>query len=183
MSQPLLAENSDHLVDDETLVAALETQMALALAGPYRIANMERWLSDYYSSYVMEEVNLVLENGERFELIFKNLSRNAMLEGAVQTKPFFLYNPMREIDAYRTVLAADPIGAPRFFGAHIDAAAEQFWLFIERVPGTLLWQFGEDEMWQHVAQWLGEVHTRFRSHARRIEAAETSNFKIGRAHV
>ncbi len=177
MSQPLLDQTSDHLVDDDAIVAALQTEMSRALGRPCRIAQMQRWLSEYYSSYVMEEIDLVLESGERFELIFKNLSCNAILEGAAKTKPFFLYNPLREIDAYRTVLAPDPIGAPRFFGAHVDPASQEFWLFIERVPGTLLWQFGEDEMWQYVAGWLGGVHAQFRSHAERIEEADTSNFK------
>ena len=146
-------------VGSELLVDVLDAALSETLGRTCRVRHLERRYSDYYSSYVMEELDLVLEDGQRIELTFKNLSRDAMLEGAVKTKPFFLYNPMREIDAYRKVLAAYDLGTPRFYGAFIDPEAEQYWLFIERVPGTLLWQFGDDAAWQHVAGWLRRMHT------------------------
>ena len=157
-AQALLARNSYHLVDDDDLMAALNTEISRTLGEPRHVADFYRRFSDYYSSYVMEELDLVLDDGRELQLIFKNLSRDGMLEGALRTKPYFLYNPMREIDSYRLLFAAHPIGTAKFYGAHIEPATEQYWLFLERVPGTLLWQFGEDKVWRQVAAWLGKVH-------------------------
>lgn len=151
--------NQSHLVSDEALIAALNAELTRAMGEAREVIDLKRRLSEYYSSYVMEEVDVVLDNGDRLELIFKNLSRDGILEGAIRNKPYFLYNPMREIESYRVILAPHPMGTPHFYGAYTDPRAEKYWLFIERVPGTLLWQYGEEEIWQYVARWLARMHS------------------------
>ena len=170
--------DEQQFVGSELLVDVLNAALSETLGRRCRVRKLDRRYSDYYSSYVMEELDVVLDDGQRIELTFKNLSRDAMLEGAVKTKPFFLYNPMREIDAYRKVLAAYDLGTPKFYGTFIDSTAEQYWLFIERVPGTLLWQFGDDEAWQHVASWLRRMHTTLLLDRQSRTPAEASRFRI-----
>jgi hypothetical protein len=181
-AQALLAQNSYHLVDDNELAGALQSELSKVLGPERRVVQFERRLSDYYSSYVMEELDVVLDDGRELELIFKNLSRDGMLEGAIRNKPYFLYNPMREIETYRRLLSTHAIGTAKFYGAYTDPSTEHYWLFIERVPGTLLWQFGEDEVWQYVAGWLGNAHSEFAAEAEHREDPELSQLKVYDQH-
>ena len=178
MNSALAYVEDPQLVGTDLLVDVLNAVLCETADTGCRVRRLERRYSDYYSSYVMEEIDVLLENGQRLELTFKNLSRDAMLEGAVKTKPVFLYNPMREIEAYRKVLSAHRLGTPRFYGTFIDRPAEQYWLFIERVPGTLLWQFGDDALWQHVAGWLRRMHTTLLFDAQSRLPAEASPFRV-----
>ena len=181
-AQSLVARNSYHLVDDDDLLAALNSELSRTLDERRHVVDFYRRFSDYYSSYVMEELDLVLDDGRELQLIFKNLSRDGMLEGAIRTKPYFLYNPMREIESYRSLFPAHQIGTAKFYGAHIEQATEQYWLFIERVPGTLLWQFGEDKVWRHVAAWLGKVHRGFAAEAQQSGRPELAHLNVYDEH-
>jgi aminoglycoside/choline kinase family phosphotransferase len=42
-----------------------------------------------------------------------------------------------------------------------SAARDRQWLFLERVPGRLLWQVGRLESWEKAARWLAALHTEF----------------------
>ena len=178
MRSALAFKEEPQLVGSDLLVDVLSAALSDTLGYRCNVLHLERRYSDYYSSYVMEELDVILDDGERLELTFKNLSRDAMLDGAIKTKPFFLYNPTREIDAYRKVLSAHRLGTAKFYGTFIDPAAEQYWLFIERVPGTLLWQYGDDAAWQHVAGWLRRMHTTLLFDAESGRTANTSAFRV-----
>lgn len=147
------------LIEDEALRVALDLELSKHYGQLVSVTRLERRFSEYYSSYVMEDLDVNLDNGDRLELVFKNLSREGLLEGALQHKPYFLYDPMREIESYRSILSSHHLGTPTYYGAHIDQGLDRYWLFIERVSATLLWQFGEEEVWQHVARWLALMHT------------------------
>jgi hypothetical protein len=45
-----------------------------------------------------------LEDGTSLRLLFKDLSRRTMLGSARRVKPAFLYEPLREIETYRSIL-------------------------------------------------------------------------------
>lgn len=137
-----------------------------ALAGEGRlapkIAHLTRRPSAYRTSFALEDVDVLLEDGGRRELIFKDLSRQALHESARNAKPAFVYDPLREITVYQAILPGAPPGAPRCYAASADAQRGEYWLLLEKVSGIELYQVGALAAWQTVARWLAGLHTRFR---------------------
>jgi hypothetical protein len=143
------------------LRAALQNSLAGHFGGERRIARLERRPSAYRTSSAIEELDVHLDDGTTLRLLFKDLSRHAMLEGSRRVKPAFLYDPLREIETYRTILAPNRLGAAIFYGAVVDQRVGRYWLFLERVEGVELYQVGEFAAWQCVARYLAVMHTHF----------------------
>jgi Ser/Thr protein kinase RdoA (MazF antagonist) len=137
--------------------------------GP-EILDLSRRPYRYATSAPLEEVRVRLGGGGEIALILKDLARERLLGDAPRTKPLFLYEPRREIETYRRVIAPAGIG-PRCFGTLVDSDASRYWLLIEKVPGVELWQVGELEVWEGVAVWLGEFHARFEGRLEELRAA------------
>jgi hypothetical protein len=93
-------------------------------------------------------------------LVLKDLSRSALLDEARLAKPAFLYEPLREVEVYRSVLVPAGVPGPTLYGASVDAQADRFWLFLERVPGRVLTEVGDFAHWRAAACWLARAHTR-----------------------
>ena len=140
-----------------------EFEQAIAsILGPRRLVrHVSRRRSRYSSSYTIHNLQVVLDQGERFSLVLKDLSPSALLEEARGVRPSFLYDPRREIEMYRTVLARGHFGTPVFHGAVIRKDIERYWLFLERVEGPLLWQVGGLQQWMNAARWLARFHGHF----------------------
>jgi thiamine kinase-like enzyme len=100
--------------------------------------------------------------------MFKDLSPSALLEDARQAKPFFLYDPRREIQTYRSILAPARLGTPTCYGAVLDKRRGRYWLFLERVPGLRLAQVGAFSTWQQAARWLAVLHGRWAGKAEQM---------------
>jgi len=115
----------------------------------------------YSSSSATEFLDLSLDDGRRLQLVFKDLSRDALLETARATKPSFLYNPLREIRTYELVLPRHDLGTPTFYGAIVDPFRDRYWLFLEKVAGVELYQVGDVDVWNAVVCWLAALHDRF----------------------
>lgn len=111
---------------------------------------------EYRSSAPMTE----LEADGRM-LLLKDLSPSALSATARAAKPDFLHDPCREIEVYRTLLAGAELGTPEFMAAVCDPDSEQYWLVIEKVSGTELYQVGEIERWAEALRWLARLHDRF----------------------
>lgn len=125
------------------------------------IVSLKRTRSDYISSFEIEELEVVFENGNSLSLIYKNLNRDTIQDAARQTKHPFLYNPEREIEVYRSILSQTDLGTAKLYGALVDKEAGHYWLFIEKVPGLELYQLGEFETWLQVSRWLATLHDEF----------------------
>jgi hypothetical protein len=119
----------------------------------------------YATSAPLEELDVETADGAELNLILKDLSRERLI-GDAATKPEFLHLPEREIETYRRILAPAGIG-PRLFGAEPGRQL----LLIEKVPGVELWQVGELEVWEEVAEWLGGFHTSFAGRLDDVRAA------------
>jgi Ser/Thr protein kinase RdoA (MazF antagonist) len=94
-------------------------------------------------------------------LLFKDLSEDSLLDGARQARPAFLYDPLREIETYRTLLGPRRPGTPTYYGSVVDLPAARYWLFLEKVSGLELYQVGDWSVWQQVARWLAAWHSSF----------------------
>ena len=148
----------------QSIVAAAELHRELAdqlrhyFGRQLEIVKLDRRVSEYCSSFIIEELDVTLDDGTILALVFKDLSRSALMKGAGSVKPWFFYDPMREIETYRKILVQHRLGTATCFGASVDRGIDRYWLFLERVPPVLLWQMGELDAWEKVAAWLAGMH-------------------------
>jgi Phosphotransferase enzyme family len=102
----------------------------------------------YTTTWPLEEVDVVQKDGRPLELLVKRL------QGPESGKPAFIGDPAREVEAY-ALLAPEQLGTPRCY------ASGRWWLALEKVPGTPLWQRGDIESWEAAARWAAGLHQRF----------------------
>ena len=137
--------------------------------------------SVYGSSHALEEIDVSAEHAggtRRLSLVFKDLSPGALLADARHAKPAFLRDPLREIEAYRRVLAPHQIGGPAFVGTTVDPRRQRYWLFLQRVPGVPLWQAQEPTTWQAAARWLAGMHRRLAGAGAQQALADGHHFLV-----
>jgi hypothetical protein len=156
-----MLETSEPTVSADELHATLEQLLADYFRRPCKIVRMDRRPSNYHSSFPIEELDVNLNDGSTLSLVFKNLSEDVLPEVTRRTKPQFVLDPRREIAVYRNILSPENLGTATFYGAVEDPQARRYWLFIERVQGSELYQMGEFVVWQNVARWLARLHARF----------------------
>src|SRR5690348_7306335 len=96
-------------VDTDILRPALEELLN------QRIDSLTRQPSPYQSSFSLEALDVRLADGIDLALLFKNLSWEALPPEVRHAKPAFLYDPLREIDVYRSLLAPDGFGTAHFY--------------------------------------------------------------------
>ena len=101
------------------LHAALEPLLSRHF-GARRILRLERRASEYSSSFALDELDVSLDDGTSLSLIFKDLGWQALTDSARGVKPDCLYNPLREIETYQTVLARSRLGTATCYGAVVD---------------------------------------------------------------
>lgn len=133
------------------------------------ITHLTRKPAANQSSFALEELTLRFDDETELTVLFKDLSWSALLDGARESKPDFLYNPLRELKSYEEILsqqkgfADEPIGAI-CYGSLVDELQNHYWLFLEKVAGLELYYVAL-ETWQEVARWLGKMHTHFAQQA------------------
>jgi Phosphotransferase enzyme family len=150
-----------------------DLQLIEALGGRldgHEITGVRRRPYRYATSAPLEEVVVLAGGEQRGPLILKYLARDRLLGDAPAAKPEFLYEPQREVETYRRILAPVGIG-PRCLAAVTDPSGSRCWLLLEKVPGVELWQVGELQVWEDVARWLGGFHARFAGDLDELRAA------------
>lgn len=145
-------------VRDDELARGLGHYLA---GSPEGVTLLGRRAIPYRSTYPLEELHVRLADGAEQRLVFKDLSHDGQADPAGGVKAAFLRDPLREIETYRDVLGPHGLSAPGFRGAVTEPGRNLYWLFLERVDGDLLWQLGEDEIWQGAACWLADMHAHF----------------------
>jgi aminoglycoside phosphotransferase (APT) family kinase protein len=165
MSQPVAGHVSPAATAD--LQAALEQALSQHFGAQCAVAWLERRPAPCGSSFALEELDVRLA-GTTLQLMFKDLSPRALLASARNVKPAFLYEPCREIEVYRQVLARHRLGTATCYGSVVEERLGRYWLFLERVPGVELYQVGEFAIWQQAAGWLAELHTCLAAEAGRL---------------
>jgi hypothetical protein len=153
------------------LHAALEQALSRRSGTQRRISRLKRRPSIYSTSFIIDELDAHLDDGTRLRVLYKDLSRHALLEAARQAKPIFLYDPLREIETYRTILRPNLLSTPICYGAIVDPSVERYGLFLEKVPGVELYQVGDFATWRRVAAWLAVTHARFAGETGRLARA------------
>jgi hypothetical protein len=142
------------------------------------VRRLTRSPSPYSSSFSIEELQIIFENGESLQVLFKNLSQEAMLEGARAAKPEFLYAPEREIQVYRNLLSSAEFGTPKLYGAIVEPSQRRYGLFLEKVSGGELWEIGDFELWLESARWLARFHSFYSAERARAAAPEILELNV-----
>jgi hypothetical protein len=153
-----ILEHLEPIVPPEELQDSLQKVLSEFFSEPVTIHHWHRRVSDYSSSYLLEELDVDVSGHGELKLMFKDLSRRALLIDASRNKPAFCDDSLREIEIYRKVLQRQSLGTATFFGAVVDENAGRFWLFLERLAPVHLWQMGEFAVWNQVAAWLARTH-------------------------
>ena len=145
------------------MTAASTEELRAALEGVLgrEVASLERRPCAYRTSYELDELEVTLADGATLRLMLKSLGRGALDPAALGAKHEFLHDPLREIEAYRSLLTPAGLSSPRYYGAVVVPDRDRYWLVIENVTGEVLWQVGELEVWQEAAKWLADLHVRF----------------------
>jgi len=161
---------------------ALDRMLSSALPRR-RIVDLETRPMPYASSFALDEIRLRLDDGGTVDLVCKDTGQAAMLAVAQRIKPRFLYNPIREIATYESILAPLGIDAPRFYGKTIDKRRGRYWLFLERVSGQPLTEIGDFDVWRNASRWLARMHSGVASETAMAHAATTVPLvRYDRAH-
>jgi hypothetical protein len=129
-----------------------------------RLGRIERLESTPFvdrTSFHLVDLEIELEDGSVLRLLLKDLGLRNLHETARRVKPRFLYEPRREIETYRGILAQDRLGTPHFYGAVVRPDEDLYWLFLEKIPGVRLSLSGDDSVWLQAARWLAHLHSRF----------------------
>jgi aminoglycoside phosphotransferase (APT) family kinase protein len=140
----------------EDLRGALDGEMRRR--GRAGIASLVRRPHPYRTSFPLEDLDVMLDDGTRVDVVFKDLGLDRMEDSAKAVKESALHEPGREIEAYRLLDGAG-LGTPTLYGV-VDEPGRH-WLFVERVAGVPLWQVGERDVWKAAAAWLAGLHARF----------------------
>jgi hypothetical protein len=156
-----------HTASTRQVRAELERALTEHLGRKCRVTKLERSPSPFRTSFTIEELDVLLEDGRSFQIVFKDLSDSALAPNARKVRPPFLYDPLREIETYRAILAPAQLGTATYYGATADARHQRYWLFLENVPGVALWQVGDLTTWENTARWLAAMHHRFAGDALR----------------
>jgi hypothetical protein len=153
-------DTSVNRVGTAELCEVLERLLSDYFGTSRHIAQLHRHPWYYSTSFFIEELDVVLEDGERLVLMFKNVSSSGLMTDARTSKPDFVHDPLREIEVYRSILAHAELETATCYGTVADKELNRFWIFLEQVPGLRLNKMGEFEVWQQVAGWLARMHNR-----------------------
>jgi hypothetical protein len=115
----------------------------------------------YASSFTLDEIDVGFADGSELRLVVKDVSPEAMTESAERARPEFLYEPRREIEAYRQILPYAPHGAATWYGADVNPSAQRYRLVLERVEGLELRHVGAFTIWERAARWIAQFHRSF----------------------
>lgn len=168
------------MLEGDELRGELERLLSAHFAGVRQIVRLEQRPNPYRSSFAIQELDVVLDDGSTLALVMKDLSRRSLETGMQAAKPGFAHDPAREIDVYQRILADAGLGTPRCYGAVADADDDQFWLLLERVPAERLAFIGEFAVWEAVARWLASMHERLESRLPGQEAGSSRLLRYDR---
>jgi Ser/Thr protein kinase RdoA (MazF antagonist) len=149
---------------DRRLAATIEAGL-LSRGCTVRVLELSRRPSPYASTARLEEVDVLLADGRRVRLMFKDLRPGAVLDAARDVRPAVLRDPAREPLVYARLLDHAPAGPPACVSAVADASTGRHHVVLERVAGLQLCHVGDITAWEEAARWLARLHIRLRHRA------------------
>jgi thiamine kinase-like enzyme len=136
--------------------ATVRQALARHFGGRRRVSSVICLPSPNRSSFVVNDLDVRLDDGTTLELVAKAAHWDALSAEARRAKPRFLWDPERERASYEAILSPRLIGSARYFGSCGRSGAR--YLLLERINGTPLWQHGDRDAWREAARWLARMH-------------------------
>ena len=130
---------------------------AIAARFDGRAAAVERRASAYQSSFLLDEIDVHLDDGTTACFVAKAAGVGGMSSPARLARPAFLEDADRERVVYESILGHFRVGAPLYYGT-FDGPGGVRYLLLERIEGAPLSQFGELDAWHEAARWLARLH-------------------------
>jgi hypothetical protein len=141
---------------------ALRDEVAVALLDGREIETIAVHPHAYRTSHELASLEVAYADGSSESLVLKDLGPNSLTQSSRHTRPPFAHDPLREIEVYRGILTHAGLGTATYRCAVVDPSRRRFWLVIERVEATELWQLGSLDAWRQSAVWLADMHSRLR---------------------
>lgn len=149
---------SEKLANSDAIRVVLESSLA-RLRGPRpHIERLARRQYEYWSSCMLEELLVQLDDGSQLTLLFKDFSSRTIPETTRRVRDLDLFEPAREIAVYTQLLSLLKMNTAGCFAAEVDPLADRYWLFLEKVAGRELYQIAELSIWETAAAWLARFH-------------------------
>jgi Ser/Thr protein kinase RdoA (MazF antagonist) len=130
-----------------------------AIAVPVDGRVVRRARSARASSFALEELDVVTDDGTVVQLVHKDCAPDRMLPDARRARPAFLIEPGREAAMYREVLDAARHGTPRCHATTGPPATPI--LVLERVDGPPIEEVAYGAAWHATVRWLARFHAAF----------------------
>jgi aminoglycoside phosphotransferase (APT) family kinase protein len=147
-------------VADDELRAELDRMLMSRFGAAGRVAALQRRPLAERTSFAIEALDVQLTGGRALELVLKDVGPSGLSHATRHARPPFLYDELREISTYRTIIAPERVSSPALIGAVVAPERARLWLVLERVRGNPLWREGSLTVWERAAAWLARVHTR-----------------------
>jgi hypothetical protein len=145
-------------IDGAYLGLVLERVLGEHFHRPCHMVGLEYRPFASSSSSPLWEIEANLDDGICLPLLLKDLRRHSWPNNVQRVRPEFLYDPLREIEVYHSLLPDRRLGTALCYGTVVNIAADRYWLFLEKVSGVELYRIGDFRVWQQVATWLGGFH-------------------------
>jgi phosphotransferase family enzyme len=142
----------------DDLRSALEAALGTSIGGR-RIRRVDWRPCPDQSSFVIDEVDVELDDGSSLALIAKATSWDLLEHEATLAKPRFLHDANRELTAYNSILSTLDVATPRYYGSVMCGPRDRR-LLLERSAGVELWQLDKSGAWHAAARWLARMHSR-----------------------
>jgi hypothetical protein len=137
--------------------STIRDELAAALGHGREIENIAVYPHAYRTSHPLTNVEVAYTDGSSESLVLKDLGPDCLAHRSRDGESSLADDSLREIEVYRCVLAGAGLGTAAFRGALVDQSRGRFWLVIERVEATELWQLSLGA-WCRTATWLAHMH-------------------------
>jgi aminoglycoside phosphotransferase (APT) family kinase protein len=139
--------------------AVVRAMLARRLCPSARIRAIDHRPTSFPSTFAIEEIDVVLNEGELLRLMLKPAGQRGALARPRLPAALFLHDPQREIEVYQHLLTRlSDAGPPQLVSTVVDSTTERYWLLFERVVGTELHRVANLEGWREAVRWVATMH-------------------------
>lgn len=110
------------------------------------------------SSFVVERIHAIMEDGKSLNMFFKDLNPDNLLKEAQEIRQSGLERGQREVFMYKDVLSQFQLGTPKLYGHRWDPKRSLYWIFLEDAGPKRLSRLGDFSLWVAAARWVARLH-------------------------
>lgn len=141
------------------IIHSLEIGLARLRGERVAIREMSREQHAESSSFTTELIHILLNNGEQFDVFFKDLNPANQLDAAQKLRERSLERSRRELIVYQEMLTQTHLGTPELYGYRWEPERSIYWIFLEHTGSHRLCWTGEFRLWLDATRWLARLHT------------------------